>query len=83
MKIERPTDTKSTNKKPPRPVILITKSLQTYSIVTPKSMTLASDGYQESSDFSLAGHSWVVPESLEEVKFYIGSSTVTYKLPKE
>ena len=83
MKIERAKEGKEATKKVPRPVILITKGLQTYSIVTPKSMTLASDGYQENSDFSLAGHSWVVPESLEEVKFYIGSNTVTYKLPKD
>lgn len=69
------------NRKVPRPVILVTPGLTSYSIVTPKSMTLVSDGIQEDTDYTLAGNLWTIPSTEETIEFLVGSFRISYKLP--
>ena len=69
-----------TTKKPPRPVILISKTKDSFSVITPKSMELLSDGILEESDSSLAGHTWTIPLESSRLDFQIGPHVVSYNL---
>lgn len=69
-----------TNKKPPRPIILISKAKDNFSVITPKSMELLSDGILEESDSSLAGYTWSIPLESTKADFQIGSHIISYTL---
>ena len=75
-------ETTKKSKKAPRPVILIYRNIDSYTIITPKSMTLLSDGQREPSDRTLAGYTWVISADCSEVLFQIGDHKVSYILPK-
>ena len=75
-------ETAKKSKKAPRPVILIYRNIDNYTIITPKSMTLLSDGQREPSDRTLAGYTWVISADCSEVLFQIGDHKVSYNLPK-
>lgn len=70
-------------KKVPRPVILIYRNIDSYTIITPKSMTLLSDGQREPSDRTLAGYTWIISTDCSEALFQIGDHKVSYILPKD
>ena len=76
-------ETAKKSKKAPRPVILIYRNIDSYTIITPKSMTLLSDGQREPSDRTLAGHTWVISADCSEALFQIGDHKVSYNLPKD